>query len=611
MIHKFIALIASATLGAVTSGAVFAQTPPSAPPWWPKGVPYPPQLPGTTTPAPATPAASAPTAPAAPGAAQAPPAANAASTDILAVPPPVNATQLFQQGSANGEQLKYVLEAIKLAALQSKSRASVTSAVTPGPPNIMWRVLAQQIREYARDQAMAATVSYSDKILSNYIQQISQDDNVWRAHTVLLPKEGATMQPNQQQRLLAMAAMVVAAKISRTTLAKAKENFAGIETEYAALLERRQKAAEFLATVLEKRRQAAAAHHELEARNLQGDLSAEDLKFIDSFGPNVTLETFTNDVGLQNLAIKYLKASAEPGHEKDYDEYTAQKTEWVGRSKAYLQTMAGVSAFGGFSVLFVKEFTDVVQHKDLTEIRAALPLVAAFLAEAGPLMSLSGDSLYAGFVLAPNEARKTYRLEHAGVQTEVNNAPDVYRALAEGDDKHYLDDALFRNGAPGFISHVYQCDVEEAGNLLDAAIPKADRERFAANFMQVQQGGFTFADALQDDASAPNSRHLADLMLNRDQRVTAENIEIGEIQRLAVSHDDSWGNTQLTRLVLANSEGPYAQMQLGNTVIRLVPSMATIYAYESYADACFKAAAPEPESPKPAPRPGVKNRPRN
>jgi hypothetical protein len=49
----------------------------------------------------------------------------------------------------------------------------------------------------------------------------------------------------------------------------------------------------------------------------------------------------------------------------------------------------------------------------------------------------------------------------------------------------------------------------------------------------------------------------------------------------------------LTRVILANSQGVYAQMQLGDTVVRLVPSMATIYAYESYADSCGQTAKHE------------------
>ena len=61
----------------------------------------------------------------------------------------------------------------------------------------------------------------------------------------------------------------------------------------------------------------------------------------------------------------------------------------------------------------------------------------------------------------------------------------------------------------------------------------------------------------------------------------------------------------MTRLILANGQGTYAQMQLGNTLIRLVPSMSTIYAYEDYADSCAKAANRGPAKPgKQSDKPG-------
>jgi hypothetical protein len=72
-------------------------------------------------------------------------------------------------------------------------------------------------------------------------------------------------------------------------------------------------------------------------------------------------------------------------------------------------------------------------------------------------------------------------------------------------------------------------------------------------------------------------------------------VAIGEIQKLTATEYTKWKTSALTRLILANSQGVYAQMQLGDTVVRLVPSMATIYAYESYADSCGQSAKHETE----------------
>jgi hypothetical protein len=555
--------------------------------------------------------------PAGAGAAPPPASVNTNGTNAAASTgkPPPNAA-LFQQGSANGEELKYVLEEIVLAARQSQSRSGLAAFANGGTvplsaaPSLDPRVLVKKLPDTGRYLARSATVSYSDKLLSRYITSMTEDDAALSNERVTLPANGASLKPEQQQRLLVIGAMVIASRISSATLEKARRNFDAIRAQYATVLQQRQMAAEFLASVVDKRRQALAAKNELQARNLQGDLTAEDLTFIDSFGPDITVETFSNDVGLQNMALKYLRKS-DPAA---YNSYTVNKEAWVNSSKAYLQTMSGVSAFGGFCVLFLKQVSDALHQRDLAEIAAEAPLAAEFIKDAGPLMLLSGDTLYAGFVLTPNEARRTYRLEHAGIQTEFNNAPEVFKALSDANDKRYLDDAVFRNEAPGFVSRVYQCDIAEAGNLLDDVVPAADRKRFGEGFMnRHEDGAFSFADSLLDDGSASDSRHLAESLLNRDQRTSAEFAPIGEIQRVAIANDATWGNTQVMRLVLANSDGAYAQMQLGGTIIRLIPSMATIYAYESYANVCLKTAGQDgsPAAPKDTGKKAAKKTPGN
>jgi hypothetical protein len=81
-------------------------------------------------------------------------------------------------------------------------------------------------------------------------------------------------------------------------------------------------------------------------------------------------------------------------------------------------------------------------------------------------------------------------------------------------------------------------------------------------------------------------------------------VAIGQIQAQTVANDASWNDIQLMRMIVANSEGTRAQMQLGGSIVRLVPSMSTIFAYESYTDVCIKTASEDPatrESDRPAP----------
>jgi hypothetical protein len=157
---------------------------------------------------------------------------------------------------------------------------------------------------------------------------------------------------------------------------------------------------------------------------------------------------------------------------------------------------------------------------------------------------------------------------------------------------------LFRNETPGFIYHVYLCDPGEAGELIDQTLKEENRKAFAEQYLQMPDGAaFSFAAALNDGVQTPTAQKLAEPLLSKDQRTNGEVVAIGEVQRLTASSYTKWKTSALTRLILANSQGVYAQMQLGDTVVRLVPSMATIYAYESYADSCGQAAKRETEGP--------------
>jgi hypothetical protein len=180
----------------------------------------------------------------------------------------------------------------------------------------------------------------------------------------------------------------------------------------------------------------------------------------------------------------------------------------------------------------------------------------------------------------------------------VNDAEAVFSALDRSKEAGYFSDALFRNETPGFIYHVYLCDHSEAGALIDHTVKQENRKSFAEQYLQLPDGnGFSFAAALNDDVKTPTAQKLAETLLSRDHRINAEAVAIGEVQRQTASSYAKWKTTELTRLILANSRGVYAQMQLGDTVIRLIPSMATIYAYETYADSCGETARHETEGP--------------
>ncbi len=198
------------------------------------------------------------------------------------------------------------------------------------------------------------------------------------------------------------------------------------------------------------------------------------------------------------------------------------------------------------------------------QIFAALPFAGDYIKEAVPLIKLSSDALFMGLVAEPGSLKRHYRLVRSGTSVDVNNADAVFSALERSKDAIHFSDALFRNETPGFIYHVYLCDHGAAGALIDEAVKPDNRRTFAEQYLQLPDGaGFTFANALNDGMKTPGAQMLAETLLARDRRISAATPAIGEVQRLTASSYARWKTTELTRLILANSQGVYAQMQLG------------------------------------------------
>ena len=90
-------------------------------------------------------------------------------------------------------------------------------------------------------------------------------------------------------------------------------------------------------------------------------------------------------------------------------------------------------------------------------------------------------------------------------------------------------------------------------------------------------------------------------MLRRDHRErsdAANGVALGEAQRAATKGAANWNNDQLLRLILANREGvaAHATLQLGELLVRPVPSMQSVYAYESLIDECAQQFGGGPKS---------------
>ena len=115
---------------------------------------------------------------------------------------------------------------------------------------------------------------------------------------------------------------------------------------------------------------------------------------------------------------------------------------------------------------------------------------------------------------------------------------------------------------------------------------------------------------------------MGDELLRKDHRQISELRALGEAQRAATQGCARWNSDQFLRMILANREGEaaLATLQLGEVLVRPIPSMQSVFAYESLVDECAKqfgggpvaaaaapAAAPAQRAPaKPAAKPPVK-----
>jgi hypothetical protein len=560
-----------------------------------------------------------------------PQAAPAAPTNVAAASPanptaaalsvrsPQSVAQLFAKKTVTGEDLKAELNAMKTAESRAALAQSVsevtTEAASESKPGVLSRIpgvnrlpgsVTGKLQGLAGDM-VNNTVGFSDKALDDFFTTLTGDSAALRNETIELP-DSAGMTSEHQRSVLNMAALLVATRIGGKMMKAGQDQFANLEADYTRLLERRQKTAELMADVLDRRRQIIAAGDEAQLRGMEKDLkkwlTPEDLKFIDSFGPDRSLRDFANDLGMQNLAIKFLRHS-DP---KAYSEYKAERDGLIGRTGAYVRSMTGVTAFGAFSTLFVREVTKTVKSKNMYQVLTALPFSYQFMTEVKPLVELSAKTLYTGIVVEPSKAQNQYRVVQGGQQTDHQHAKEVFKALGSAGEDTRMAEALFRDGTPGFVSRVYQCDSAAAGLLLDRAVSETERRKFAEGYLGMNGGAmdgkpFLFSNALLDGQTTPSGIPLAEPLLNKDQRNIAEAVQIGNVQRLTAGNFDEWHDSQLTRVVLANAEGPYAQMQLGTVMIHLVPSMSTVYAYESYVDSCGRtanAATPAKPNKKPA-----------
>lgn len=444
--------------------------------------------------------------------------------------------------------------------------------------------------------------------LQGHLDFLIGDANALRNETITLPSaRGLT--PDQMQRAVTLAAIVVATRISARMLKQAQQDLAGLEQEYQTLIDRREKAAALLQQALGSSLPPAA----------RGSFSEAELSYLRNLSASAGVGGFAKDMGAQTLALR-LVAATDP---KAFAEYKAQSEGLTNRQRALLRTVGGVVAFGGLLTSVGAEFAKMGKEQPFAEMIALGPLALAFLTEVPPVFqsAFAVVSEGAGSLV---KTTRNFRVTVGARTDEVGSAADVFALLARNGAAPELQAALFRDDGYGLLNRVHTCDAGTAAQMLDSAVPGELRSSFAKESAQAEPERFSFVNGFAANPA------LAPELLARDHRprLADRKPSMTAIQ-LAVAGrgpaDDNaarpgylkWNNDQLLRLVFANRDenaARYAMLEINGVAVRPVPSMQSLYAYETLANACrastLPAAAPAPTTAtKPPARPPAQQRP--
>jgi hypothetical protein len=515
--------------------------------------------------------------------------------------------RLYQKRRVNGIDLLFELTAIRTDAAKLTSGAGLISlsdlsgaqaGAAPGKPQDFTATFktaavetALSALEYGLDSIIAS--SGAKPALDGYLAQLIEARDALASEYIELPS-GDGLSAVQKRRFVRMGAMLIALRVSNKQLKQAQQDFANIEADYLRLIERREQAAGLLYSFLQQ------------GPGPKSGFDAADSAFLKSKQASLPIKDFSNDMGVQNLALRYLRQQ-DPAA---YNDYRSSADGTTKRTSAYIRTMVGGAAFGALVNGFGRDVIKIYKGKQAAELMAALSLVVDYGLEVKTGVNLAWDVSSQGIFPDVGKAIRParFRVVQGEQSSEVGSSKEVFGQLAKSNAQQHFKDALFRDGAVGLLYRVYLCDRAEAGRMLDAVVPNDKREQAARDYLPgAQTKDFSFADAFEAPGSSPREREFGDALLRRDHRRFSDDKSgaLALIQQSAQARPEVWNNDQLMRLIFANREGAaiHATLQVGKVAVRPVPSMQSIYAYEAQVDGCKSVVTASQGETKPAGKP--------
>lgn len=524
------------------------------------------------------------------------------SADFTQLRNTADMNKLFERGSISGKDALTELRAMKQLSSQQGIQKALGSLYGTQPQSMVGQqtpdLSALGKLDYA---AMAEAVGdhlvteMSMTALENFFTTLTDNPAYFENETVELPKNIQNFTPAQRQRVLVLAASLIAIKGSNKIVEASNKDKDKAEAAYKQVLEKREKAVGVMLAALDAWRKAKEDQREAQARQLDDALSADDLEFLSRFPKGMKVSDFKDDLAVQNIALEYLRKK-DPAQFKDY---AVSRDEYVSSLNQYMRATVGVASFAGFSYMFLREGRRAFEAEGFNALQTAVPFGDQFLKEFGTFGQKSlvdwGTSLKKG-VVGIFSSTGDFRIDRAVGGKPVEEQTDIKGVLAFL-EKQKLDgqfhDRMFASGVDGYMFRVNLCE-NGAGRLLDKAIGDGKlRQDFVKQFYGLDDAtGFTFTNALDGTWQPKRRTDLAGRLLRSDQRKAGGDGRaqaVAGIQRQTIESIKKWDDADLAELIYASyGEGSRTQAHLkyGDYIVRMVPSQWTIYQYERYEQKC-------------------------